>query len=74
MTLISDRMMDVTIQDENRKQLGAFLRAAGRVSIRSVWGCRAVAGGARRGCGVKKWRCWLMLASPGIPGWSRDGM
>lgn len=27
MTLISDRMMDVTIQDENRKQLGAFLRA-----------------------------------------------
>jgi hypothetical protein len=60
MALMSEPV--VSLQDDTRKQLGAFLRAR-RESLdpqRSV--CRAAVAAARRVCAGKRWRCSLMWA------------
>lgn len=60
MTLMTEPVS--SLQDDNRKQLGAFYVRAGKVSIRSVWVYREVDGDARRACAVKRSPCWPMSA------------
>ncbi len=63
MTLMAERQPVLTVQEENRKQLGAFLRARRESPwIRSGWGYRVAGVAARRACAVKRWRYWRMWA------------
>ena len=57
MALMSEPV--TSLQDDTRKQLGAFLRAR-RESSASAY--RAAAAAARRACAGKRWRCSRMSA------------
>jgi hypothetical protein len=73
MTTMPQRESTIAAPDDGRKQLGAFLRARRESLDPQRLGYLASAGGARRACGGKRWRCWRRSASPGTPGWSRGG-
>lgn len=60
MTLMSEPV--TSLQDDTRKQLGAFLRARAKASIRSASAYRAAAAAARRACVGRRWRCSRMSA------------
>lgn len=60
MALMSEPV--VSLKDDTRKQLGAFLRARRESLDPQRLDCRAAAAAARRGCAVKRWLCWLTWA------------
>lgn len=60
MALMSEPV--TSLQDDTRKQLGAFCVPGAKASIRSASAYRAAAAAARRACAGKRWRCSRMSA------------
>lgn len=60
MALMSEPV--TSLQDDTRKQLGAFLRARRESLDPQPSAYRAAAAAARRACAGKRWRCSRMSA------------
>ena len=63
------------LKNEQREALADFLRQRrASLSPGEVGLPPGASYGERQGCAGKRSRNWLILASPGTSGWSKDGM